>query len=48
LFAGRPVSGFVAPVHLVNANNVALDGGDRFQYDPENGYREIYRRIWKR
>ncbi len=48
LFAGRPVSGFVAPVHLVNANNVAFDGGDRFQYDPENGYREIYRRIWKR
>jgi ribose transport system substrate-binding protein len=48
LFAGRPVSGFVAPVHLVNANNIAFDGGNRFQYDPENGYRDIYRRIWKR
>ena len=48
LFAGQPVSGFVAPVHLVNADNIAFDGGERFQYDPENGYRDIYRRIWKR
>ena len=48
LFAGQPVSGFVAPVHLVNASNIAFDGGSRFQYDPDNGYRDIYRRIWKR
>jgi ribose transport system substrate-binding protein len=48
LFAGQPVSGFVAPVHLVNADNIAFDGGNRLQYDPENGYRDIYRRIWKR
>jgi len=48
LFAGQPVSGFVAPVHLVNADNIAFDGGERLQYDPENGYRDIYRRIWKR
>ncbi len=47
LFAGQPVSGFVAPVHLVNADNIAFDGGNRLQYDPENGYRDIYRRIWK-
>jgi len=48
LFAGQPVSGFVAPVHLVNADNITFDGGERFQYDPKNGYRDIYRRIWKR
>lgn len=48
LFAGQPVSGFVAPVHMVSAANLAFDGGARFQYDPENGYRAIYRRIWKR
>ncbi len=48
LFAGQPVSGFVAPVHLVNGENAAFDGGARFQYDPDNGYRDIYRRIWKR
>lgn len=46
LFAGQPVSGFVAPIHLVNANNIALDGGKNFQYDPDNGYRDKYRRIW--
>ncbi|WP_082771618.1 MULTISPECIES: substrate-binding domain-containing protein [Burkholderiaceae] len=48
LFAGKPVSGFVAAVHLVDTNNIAFDGGDRLQYDPENDYRDIYRRIWKR
>lgn len=48
LFARRPVSGFVAPVHLVTAGNIAFDGGQRYQYDPDNGYRGVYRRIWKR
>jgi ribose transport system substrate-binding protein len=48
LFAGQAVSGFVAPVHLVSGQNVASDGGARFVYDPENGYRDIYLRIWKR
>ncbi len=48
LFKGAPVSGFVAPVHLVNTANVAFDGGMRFQYDPDNDYRDIYRRIWQR
>lgn len=48
LFAGEPVSGHVVPVHLVTADNVAYDGGARFQYDPDNGYRDAYRRIWKR
>jgi ribose transport system substrate-binding protein len=43
----QPVSGYVMPVHLVTAENIAFDGGPRFQYDPDNGYRDIYRRIWK-
>ncbi|WP_407924118.1 substrate-binding domain-containing protein [Piscinibacter terrae] len=47
LLAGHPVSGFVAPVHLVSASNVTADGGPRFVYDPENGYRNAYLRIWK-
>jgi len=38
----------VAPVHLVNADNVTLDGGEKFQYDPDNGYRNVYRRLWNR
>ena len=43
----QPVSGYVIPTHLVTPENVAFDGGSRFQYDPNNGYRNIYRRIWK-
>ena len=48
LFAGQPVSGFVPPVHLVTAQNITQDGGLRGRYDPDNGYRDVYRRIWKR
>jgi ribose transport system substrate-binding protein len=48
LMAGQRVSGFVSPVHLVAAQNIAANGGARLVYDPDNGYREIYRRIWNR
>ena len=48
LLAQEPVSGYVAPVHLVTPANVMYDGGSRLQYDPDNGYRDSYRRIWRR
>ncbi|TFE36780.1 sugar ABC transporter substrate-binding protein [Paraburkholderia dipogonis] len=48
LLAGARVTGYVVPVHLVTAENIAADGGDRLLYDPDNGYRDIYRRIWQR
>ncbi len=48
LLARQAVSGYVAPVHLVTAKNVAFDGGQQMQYDPDNGYRDVYRTIWKR
>jgi ribose transport system substrate-binding protein len=48
LIAGQPASGFVAPVHLVSGENLVSEGGYRFAYDPENGYRDMYLRIWKR
>lgn len=48
LLANQPVSGYVIPVHLVTGDNVAFDGGPRLQFDPDNGYRDIYRRIWQR
>jgi ribose transport system substrate-binding protein len=47
LIHGQPVSGYTAPVHLVTKRNVATDGGARHVYDPSNGYREAYRRVWK-
>ncbi len=48
LLCGQPVTRFVFPVHLVTADNVNKDGGERLLYDPDNGYRDIYRRIWQR
>lgn len=48
LLAGWPVSGYVVPVHLVSAENIGFDGGPQFRYDPDNGYRDIYKKIWKR
>lgn len=48
LLAGRPVSGYVVPVHLVAPENVNFDGGGRMLYDPDNDYRAVYRSIWHR
>ena len=48
LLAGAPVSGYVVPVHLSTLQNIAFDGGPRHQFDPDNGYRDVYRRIWGR
>ena len=47
LFARQVVSGFVAPVHLVSRDNVGSEGSSRVVYDPKNGYRDVYLRIWK-
>ncbi len=47
LLAGRPVSGYTTPVHLVTPENLASDGAAVMSFDPDNGYREAYRRIWK-
>ena len=47
LMAGQAVSGLVAPVHLVSAQDIGTDARSRLVYDPDNGYRDIYRRIWK-
>lgn len=44
----QPVSGYIVPVHLVTPQNIGYDGGPRFQYDPDNGYRDAYRRLWGR
>lgn len=48
LFAGEGVTGYTFPVHLVTADNIGTDGGEQLRYDPANGYRDIYRRIWQR
>ena len=45
-FAGAPPSLFVPPPHLFIHANINRDGGEHDIYDPENGYAEIYKKIW--
>jgi ribose transport system substrate-binding protein len=45
-FAGAPPSGYVTPVHLVTADNISADGGPNNIFDPDNGYRDQYKKIW--
>ncbi|MDD2759028.1 MAG: substrate-binding domain-containing protein [Methylomonas sp.] len=45
-FADQPPSGYSASVHLVTKANIEFDGGPRNEFDPDNGYRDIYKKIW--
>jgi len=45
-FAGKPPSGYSTSVHLVTAANIKFDGGPSNQFDPDNGYRDAYKKIW--
>jgi ribose transport system substrate-binding protein len=45
-FAGQKDSGYSTPVHLVTPANVKFDGGKRNEFDPDNGYRDRYKKIW--
>ena len=45
-FAGQKASDYSAPVHLVTSANIKFDGGRHNEFDPDNGYRERYRKIW--
>ena len=45
-FAGQQPSGFVPPPHLFIASNIDRDGGANNTYEPENGYKDIYKKIW--
>jgi ribose transport system substrate-binding protein len=43
-FNGQAASGYVAPVHITDNTNVA----GATEWDPQNGYRDVYRQIWGR
>lgn len=45
-FAGEKASGYVAPAHLFTPANIKFDGGPDNLYDPDNGYRDVYKKIW--
>lgn len=43
---GKEWSGYTSPLQVVTADNIAFDGGDRNIFDPDNGYRGEYGKIW--
>jgi len=45
--SGEKPSGYVTPVHLVIQENIEKDGGNKNHYDPANGYRNAYQKIWR-
>ncbi|MBN9548379.1 MAG: substrate-binding domain-containing protein [Alphaproteobacteria bacterium] len=45
-FHGEKASGYVTKVHLVTKENIDADGGDKNSFDPGNGYRDHYKKIW--
>ena len=45
-FNKQPWSGYVSGIHLVTVDNIAYDGGPDNVFDPANGYRDAYKRIW--
>lgn len=45
-FAKEKWSGYVPKVHLVTPENVGKDGGPKNLFDPDNGYRDQYKKIW--
>jgi ribose transport system substrate-binding protein len=45
-FSGEAPSDYVTPVHLVTKENIEFDGGPQNVFDPDNNYRDEYRKIW--
>ena len=43
---GKKWSGYTSPLHVVTLDNIAFDGGDKNLFDPDNGYRSEYAKIW--
>lgn len=43
---GQPWSGYTSPLHVVTKDNISFDGGDKNIFDPGNGYRDEYAKIW--
>lgn len=43
---GDKPSGFVPLPHLFTVDNLHYNGGDKNLYDPDNGYKDHYKKIW--
>lgn len=45
--SGEPWSGYISPLHVVTTDNIEFDGGPTNTFDPGNGYKDEYLKIWK-
>lgn len=45
-FSGEPASAYTTPVYLVTEQNIAFHGGQQNTFEPNNGYRSEYKKIW--
>lgn len=43
---GQPASGYMSPLHVVTKANIDFDGGEKNTFDPGNGYRNAYAKVW--
>ncbi|MGM9488527.1 substrate-binding domain-containing protein [Ideonella sp. YS5] len=48
LLSGQPPSRYFGRPRLFTAANLQVDGGPRLRFDPDNGYRDVYRRLWRK
>ena len=46
--AGEKPSGYATPVYLVTSQNIAFHGGQQNTFEPNNGYRSEYKKIWNK
>ncbi len=46
--AGQKPSGYTTPVYLVTKQNLSFHGGQGNAFEPNNGYRAMYKRIWQK
>jgi len=44
--AGQKPTTYVTYPHITTKENVDTEGGDKNVYDPSNGYRDAYKKIW--
>lgn len=47
-FSGAEPSGMASPVHLVTAQNIAYDGGNKNTFEPSNDFRAQYKKYWNK
>lgn len=46
--AGEKPSGYTTPAYLVTSQNNAFHGGPQNAFEPSNGYRDEYKKIWNK